>query len=295
MTRVFVGVGLALLLSAPATAQRSATRPSPPVAFYTERSCSDGGAIGSCGNGELASVAEDGSHFRHLTRNHVTERSPAWSADHQLIAYSRGSPARIWVMDADGSHQRPFNLRARRGERLLEPAWSPDGRRLAVSVWTGTTFRVFVYDIGTGKRRPLRPVLDQETSPAWSPDGTQIAFTAWTHHAGLQVYVSSVEGRRWRRLTRCVPGECTSPSWSPSGRRLAYSCSGHVCVTPAAAARPRIVTRSGGNPAWSPDGRWIALAGAYGDIYVVRPDGTGLHRVAKRSPDQTRINLDPDW
>jgi len=285
---------ISLLLSAPTAAPRSAHQPLPPIVFYTEHSCADGGAIGSCGNGELAVVAKDGSHLRHLTHNHLTERSPAWSADHRLIAYSRGSPPHIWLMDADGSHQRRLRLWARPGERLLEPAWSPDGRRLAVSAWTGRTFGIFVYDIASGKRRPLLRALGG-TEPAWSPDGTRIAFSAWTYDDGVQVYISSVDGRRWRQLTRCVPGECASPSWSPNGRRIAYSCTGGVCVTPAAGARPRIVTRAGGNPAWSPDGRWIALAGGYGDIYVVRPDGTGLHRVAKRSSDQTRINLDPDW
>ena len=295
MTRVLVLAAISLLLSASTAAPRSAPQPLPPIVFYTEHSCADGGGIGSCGNGELAAVAKDGSHFRHLTHNYVTERSPAWSADHRLIAYSRGSPPHIWLMDADGSHQRRLRLHSRPGERLLEAAWSPDGQRLAVTVGTKWMSRIFVYDIATGKRRPLRPALDAASSPAWSPDGTRIAFTAWTYHAGVQVYITSVEGRRWQRLTRCVPGECGSPSWSPDGHRIAYSCSGGLCVTPAAAARPRNVTRSGGNPAWSPDGRWIALAGSYGDIYVVRPDGTGLHRVAKRSPDQTRINLDPDW
>ena len=286
---------VSLLLSAPAAAPSSALKAPPLIVFYTEHSCANGGDVGSCGNSELAVVADDGSHFDQLTHNHVTERWPAWSADHRLIAYSRGSPPHIWVMDADGSHQRPLRLQARPGERLRESAWSPDGRRLAVSEWTGTDFRIFLYDIATGQRRPLRPALDQETSPEWSPDGTQIAFTAWTYHAGLQVYISSVEGRRWRRISHCVHGGCGAPSWSPDGRRIAYSCNGSVCVTPAAAARPQIVTRSGSDPAWSPDGRWIAFAGSYGDIYVVRPDGTRQHRVAKRSSDQTRVNLDPDW
>jgi Tol biopolymer transport system component len=293
MRRMLLGAALVCVVVPESVAARA---PTPRIVFYTEHSCPAG--LGACGNGELAVVAADGSHYRLLTHNHVTERHPSWSADHRSIVYERGSPSRIWEMRADGSRQHPLRLFRRRGERLLQPTLSPDGRRLATSVWTGTTFRIFVYDLRNGARTPLPGDFapgDSETTPDWSPDGTRLAFAGWTYDAGSQIYISSVRSGTSRQLTECDPGECASPSWSPDGRRIAYSCSGVVCITPAREVRPRVVTRTGADPNWSPDGRWLALAGSYGDIYVVRPDGTDQHRVAKRSPDQTRINLDPDW
>jgi Tol biopolymer transport system component len=238
-------------------------------------------------------VNGDGSRRKQLTHDQVTEWNPAWSPDHRSIAYVRGAPQRIWVMSPDGSRQRPLHLFARRTERLTQPAWSPDGRRLAASVWTGHDFQLYVYDIRTGRRTPLGSV-GQEQTPEWSPDGTSIAYTGVRGRSGQQIFISSVRGRRWRQLTHCVPGECVSPSWSPNGRRIAFACSGALCVVDADGSSLRRLGK-GGSPAWSPDGRWIAFAGPYGDIFVVRPGGKGLRRVAKRSPDQTRVNLDPDW
>jgi Tol biopolymer transport system component len=52
---------------------------------------------------------------------------------------------------------------------------------------------------------------------------------------------------------------------------------------------------------WSPDGRWIAFERPYGELYLVHPDGSELHRISLRipagagaenpawSPDGTRI------
>jgi TolB protein len=35
---------------------------------------------------------------------------------------------------------------------------------------------------------------------------------------------------------------------------------------------------------WSPDGRWIVFQRPYGQLYVVHPDGTGLHRIPVELP-----------
>jgi Tol biopolymer transport system component len=43
-------------------------------------------------------------------------------------------------------------------------------------------------------------------------------------------------------------------------------------------------------PAWSPDAAWIAFVGR-GDLYVIRPDGTGLRRLTRTKADE----FSPAW
>lgn len=86
-------------------------------------------------------------------------------------------------------------------------------------------------------------------------------------------------------------GSCGSPSFSPDGARLAVVCdlSGipQVWTVPAAGGFPRMVTDFDdqvGGVEWSPDGGWLAVSVAPGggmnqQVYLVRPDGTGLRRV----------------
>lgn len=88
-------------------------------------------------------------------------------------------------------------------------------------------------------------------------------------------------------------GSATSPSFSPDGKRVAFvsNLNGipQVWVMPADGGFPTLVTAFDdpvGFVSWSPDGAWLALNVAPGggfneQIYVVRPNGTGLRRLTE--------------
>lgn len=99
---------------------------------------------------------------------------------------------------------------------VRDPAWAPDGTRIAVSIldqiWTmapdGRDPRVFAaWPAGTPA-----PV---ERDPAWAPDGRRLAFAADLGD-GFDLYVAA-EGGVPRRLT-IAPGDERQPSWTPDGR-----------------------------------------------------------------------------
>ena len=92
-------------------------------------------------------------------------------------------------------------------------------------------------------------------------------------------------------------GRCGSPSFSPSGGTLAFVCdmSGvpQVWTAPTEGGWPTLVTTLEdpvNSVEWSPSTDWLAISVAPGggmntQIYLVRPDGTGLKRYTRGGKD----------
>jgi len=90
----------------------------------------------------------------------------------------------LWIMSASGGDRRqlthsPANTAA--GES--NPAWSPDGSRLAYVNWAGVTngtgCRLWVVDAAGANNHRVNVLGSSESvigTPAWSPDGQRIAF-----------------------------------------------------------------------------------------------------------------------
>ena len=119
----------------------------------------------------------DGSGQRRLTRTPDDEFFLAWSPDGESIAYGTDprSLAAIWVTDADGSGRR--SLGASLIERLTgrvydeEPAWSPDGERIAFTS-DGTEGRGEIYAMnadGSGLTKLTDDPAAEDFYPAWRP------------------------------------------------------------------------------------------------------------------------------
>ena len=92
-------------------------------------------------------------------------------------------------------------------------------------------------------------------------------------------------------------GRCGSPTFSPDGKTLAFVCdvSGtpQVWTAPTEGGWPTLVTALDdpvSSLEWSPSGDWLAISvapggGMNGQIYLARPDGTGLKRYTPGGKD----------
>ncbi len=96
-------------------------------------------------------------------------------------------------------------------------------------------------------------------------------------------------------------GSATSPSFSPDGRTIACVTNlgglPQVWTVDAAGGYPQLVTAFDdpvGFVQWSPDGVWLAFTVAPGggmneQVYLVRPDGTGLKRLTEGGKETNRL------
>jgi gamma-glutamyltranspeptidase len=171
-------------------------------------------------------------------------------------------------------------LHSQVGVGLREPAWAPDGKRLAVVHLD----RILLMQPDGHDVRELSRGSAAQREPAWSADGRRIAF-AGERGDGFDIYVVPARGGVPERIT-ALGGDARTPSWTPDGRivfahRDAFGAQWDLYVVdPEAEARPSIrLTQSADNeiqPHVSPDGRRIVFAsdrdsedGDY-DIWVMR-------------------------
>ena len=109
--------------------------------------------------------------------------------------------------------------------QISTPAWSPDGRHLAISQWRGGQRDIWVLD---REGRPVRQVtedLAQDVDPSWSPDGRSLYFAS--DRSGISnLYAVDLETERLWQVSN-VLGGAFHPAPSPDGASLLFESFSH--------------------------------------------------------------------
>jgi Tol biopolymer transport system component len=130
-------------------------------------------------------------------------------------------------MAADGSDRRLISQGAVDDRH---PAWSPDGKTLAVDSGTGLKREIVLLDIATGTRTPVTSLDAFASFPSWSPDGNRLSFYVY-QQGTLDLWTINTDGSKLVQMTRSLASEtknqctfvCHAAAWSPDGSRLAYA------------------------------------------------------------------------
>ena len=184
---------------------------------------------------EIYVMDADGGNPQNLTNNGSHDQNPSWSPDGKRIVFSSerdghfigeaGITSELYVMDDDGGNQQRLTNNRKND---LDPAWSPDGERVAfASDRKGDfeNFEIYVMDADGGNQQKLTNNRDYDWDPSWSPDSKRIAFMS-DRNGSTDIYVMEADGGNLQNLTNNRHGD-GSPAWfgpafavAPAGKKF---------------------------------------------------------------------------
>jgi Tol biopolymer transport system component len=223
----------------------------------------------------VSTMLPNGTQVHHLAGG-TGGNAPDWSPDGQKIAFDdagRNGLPQLFTMNADGTDVQQVTHLA---GGAADPSYSPDGSWLVFDHLppSGCCGNIFaIRPDGTG----LHQITHFTTQtfpfqPEFSPDGQRIVFWEQSAHGGkfAAIFVMRADGTDIRQVTP-LRMDAAHPKWSPDGSKIIFNNDAHLSV---------------------------------GDIFTIRPDGTGLKRLtdviplgeadfrADFSPDGTMIVFD---
>jgi dipeptidyl aminopeptidase/acylaminoacyl peptidase len=210
------------------------------------------------------------------------------------------------------THLQLFDIAAKKAEPLTtgsfneeDPAWSPDGTRIAFlrRHGTGDVDRMperdlFVIDArpGSAPRQLTKTTVEEHGPVGWSPDGRHIAYLLGDEvknsaYDQAQIAVVPAAGGAAKILTGTLDRPASSVGWSPDGGSVFFIViddrAQHLARVPAAGGRvERLIEgrRVVSNPSAGTDGHFAVLASTATEVPEVHAlEGGKLRKLTRQN------------
>lgn len=239
----------------PLTAQMPAIDQQGRIAYVEEQ------GIGAAKISTLYSIRPDGSDRQTIDQLNGYIYAPAWSADGQLLAYSkqalrqypkiyiydRSKQTRQLIVDAKGSN--------------LSPSFAPDGQKLLYSSSVGGNADIYELSLTSGITRQLTTLPSTEVQPSYAADGQSYVYVSDKSKAGRpSIYRYDFATNDSSLLS--ANGYAASPQLSLDGQRMSYLNGHHAAVMTLATGQVVNLAETGlDEPArFSPTGQYVVYA-----------------------------------
>lgn len=215
----------------------------------------------------LGPVSEDGA--RQVAREFAADilkqfGFTALVGSRVFFVSNRTGEKQIWVMDYDGSNQRPF---APDRDLCTMPSVSPDGTRIAFTRLSRAGSEIRVHATETGRRLPfVNPNASMNAQLSFSPTSDSVVFASKVG-GFAQIHAANGNGGSLRRLssTRAIEVE---PKINPKTGAEIVFVSGRmgpqqIYKMNVEGADVGLLTSGEGeasNPSWHPEGKHVAFA-----------------------------------
>lgn len=189
---------------------------------------------------------------------------------------------------------------------IMSPAWSSDGKRLAVTGYERGKAGIYIYELQTGEMRRIVSVPGINGAPDWSPDDQKFAMTISDGKGNADLALAdpqkNVTSLKELQILTHSPTIDTEASWSPDGRSIAFTSdrtgAPQIWLLTLGDAEPRLLTKQGKQnlrPRFSPDGQSIAhVQGSGGSFSIALTDiASGATRELTNGPRDTGPSFSP--
>ena len=270
------------------------------IAFASERS----------GVPQIYMINTDGTGLQLITTMENGACQPAWSPDGSQLVFispcltraefydsTYYNDASLYMINADGTELK--QLTTIPGSDY-DPAWAPDGKRIAFTSLRDGRKEIYVLTIESGAVARLTTSKGdiENIQPAWSPFSNQIAYTV-KRFGAYQIWAMSDTGQSNVQITRSGQQLWDYlPVWGPDGETLLFN-QRNLGPTRAWLMTIRYEDRESKTPTqldfpkpienveFSPDGLWLVFESQDNDF------NRDIYFTTVTGADRTRLTNDP--
>jgi len=226
------------------------------LAFTTERDKPAEGTPpekdkkGKAAGRQIWLISPKGGEAFPLTKHEKSVGGFQWSPDGKMIAFSASQPesedlkkrkekygdyvvyeedftmSELWEIDM--ATKKTKNIFTDKGKSISGFSWSPDGKKLAVTLVTNPTPKgfgtadIYIFNRPDSSLKKLVGYNGPDSSPVWSPDGSYIAFrsylgTKYFYFSNSEVCIIPAEGGDVEKLTGDFDEHAYVISWEDNG------------------------------------------------------------------------------